>query len=87
MDDSIITALIASGTAAAGVIVSKWLPTKGSTEDALIGRMDARMTKMDDRLSKLEARERVLLGYVSVLRFHIDQGKGPPAPEYPEELR
>ena len=27
-----------------------------------------------------------LLGYVSVLRFHIDSGKGPPAPDWPEGL-
>lgn len=86
MDDTIIASIAATCAGLAGVVVSKWLPQKGSTEDALIGRLTDRLEDVENRLGLLEARERSLLGYVSVLRFHIDSGKGPPAPDWPEGL-
>ena len=86
MDETIIASIAATVAGLAGVFVSKWLPQKGSTEDALIGRLAARLEDVEDRLGILEKRERSLLGYVSVLRFHIDSGKGPPAPDWPEGL-
>ena len=86
MDETIIASIAATCAGLAGVIVSKWLPQKGSTEDALIGRLTDRLEDVENRLGVLEARERSLLGYVSVLRFHIDSGKGPPAPDWPEGL-
>ena len=86
MDETIIASIAATCAGLAGVIVSKWLPQKGSTEDALIGRLTARLDDVEGRLGLLEARERALLGYVSILRFHIDSGKGPPAPDWPEGL-
>ena len=86
MDETIIASIAATCAGLAGVVVSKWLPQKGSTEDALIGRLTDRLEDVENRLGVLEARERSLLGYVSVLRFHIDSGKGPPAPDWPEAL-
>lgn len=86
MDETIIASIAATCAGLAGVIVSKWLPQKGSTEDAMIGRLMTRLEDVEDRVGILEARERSLLGYVSVLRFHIDSGKGPPAPDWPEGL-
>ena len=86
MDETIIASIASTCAGLAGVIVSKWLPKKGSTEDALIGRRAARLEDVEGRVGVLEARERALLGYVSVLRFHIDSGKGPPAPAWPEGL-
>ena len=86
MDETIIASIAATVADLTGVVVSKWLPQKGSTEDALIGRLTARLDDVEGRLGVLEARERALLGYVSVLRFHIDSGKGPPAPDWPEGL-
>ena len=86
MDETIIASIAATCAGLAGVIVSKWLPQKGSTEDAMIGRLMTRLDDVDGRVGVLEARERALLGYVSVLRFHIDSGKGPPAPDWPEGL-
>ena len=86
MDETIIASIAATCAGLAGVIVSKWLPQKGSTEDALIGRLTDRLEDVEDRLALLEARERSLLGYISALRFHIDSGKGPPAPDWPEGL-
>ena len=75
MDDMYIASIAATVAGLAGVVVSKWLPQKGSTEDALIGRLTARLENVEGRVGVLEARERTLLGYVSVLRFHIDSGK------------
>ena len=86
MDETIIASIAATCAGLAGVIVSKWLPQKGTTEDAMIGRLMTRLEDVEDRVGVLEARERALLGYVSVLRFHIDSGKGPPAPGWPEGL-
>ena len=86
MDETIIASIAATCASLAGVIVSKWLPQKGSTEDAMIGRLMTRLDDVEGRVGVLEARERALLGYVSVLRFHIDSGKGPPAPDWPEGL-
>lgn len=86
MDETIIASIAATCAGLAGVIVSKWLPQKGSTEDAMIGRLMGRLDGVEDRVEVLETRERALLGYVSVLRFHIDSGKGPPAPDWPEGL-
>ena len=86
MDETIIASIAATCAGLAGVIVSKWLPQKGSTEDAMIGRLMGRLDDVEGRVGVLEARERALLGYVSVLRFHIDSGKGPPAPDWPEGL-
>ena len=86
MDETIIASIAATCAGLAGVIVSKWLPQKGSTEDAIIGRLMTRLDDVEGRVGVLEARERALLGYVSVLRFHIDSGKGPPAPDWPEGL-
>ncbi len=86
MDETLIASIAATCAGLAGVLVSKWLPQKGSTEDALIGRLTARLDDVEGRLGLLEARERALLGYVSILRFHIDSGKGPPAPDWPEGL-
>ena len=86
MDETIIASIAATCAGLAGVIVSKWLPQKGSTEDAMIGRLMGRLDDVEGRVEVLEARERALLGYVSVLRFHIDSGKGPPAPDWPEGL-
>lgn len=86
MDETLIASIAATCAGLAGVVVSKWLPQKGSTEDALIGRLTDRLEDVENRLGLLEARERSLLGYVSVLRFHIDSGKGPPAPDWPEGL-
>ena len=86
MDETIIASIAATCAGLAGVVVSKWLPQKGSTEDAMIGRLMGRLDDVEGRVGVLEARERALLGYVSVLRFHIDSGKGPPAPDWPEGL-
>ena len=86
MDETIIASIAATCAGLAGVVVSKWLPQKGSTEDAMIGRLMGRLDDVEGRVEVLEARERSLLGYVSVLRFHIDSGKGPPAPDWPEGL-
>lgn len=86
MDDMYIASIAATVAGLAGVIASKWLPQKGSTEDAMIGRLMTRLEDVEDRVCTLESRERALLGYVSVLRFHIDSGKGPPAPDWPEGL-
>ena len=86
MDETIIASIAATCAGLAGVIVSKWLPQRGTTEDALIGRLTARLDDVEGRVEVLETRERALLGYVSVLRFHIDSGKGPPAPDWPKEL-
>ena len=86
MDETIIASIAATCAGLAGVLVSKWLPQRGTTEDAMIGRLLARLDDVEGRLGVLEARERALLGYVSVLRFHIDSGKGPPAPDWPEGL-
>ena len=86
MDKTIIASIAATCAGLAGVVVSKWLPQKGSTEDAMIGRLMTRLDDVEGRVGVLEARERALLGYVSVLRFHIDSGKGPPAPDWPEGL-
>lgn len=86
MDETIIASIAATCAGLAGVIVSKWLPQRGTTEDALIGRLTARLDDVEGRVEVLETRERALLGYVSVLRFHIDSGKGPPAPDWPEGL-
>ena len=86
MDETIIASIAATCAGLAGVIVSKWLPQKGTTEDAMIGRLMGRLDDVEDRVEVLETRERALLGYVSVLRFHIDSGKGPPAPDWPEGL-
>ena len=86
MDETLIASIAATCAGLAGVLVSKWLPQRGTTEDAMIGRLLARLDDVEGRLGLLEARERALLGYVSVLRFHIDSGKGPPAPDWPEGL-
>ena len=86
MDDMYIASIAATVAGLAGVVASKWLPQKGSTEDAMIGRLMTRLEDVEDRVCTLESRERALLGYVSVLRFHIDSGKGPPAPDWPEGL-
>ena len=86
MDETIIASIAATVAGLAGVVVSKWLPQRGTTEDALIGRLTARLDDVEGRVEVLETRERALLGYVSVLRFHIDSGKGPPAPDWPEGL-
>ena len=86
MDDMYIASIAATVAGLAGVVASKWLPQKGSTEDAMIGRLMTRLEDVEDRVCTLESRERALLGYVSVLRFHIDSGKGPPAPDWPEAL-
>ena len=86
MDETLIASIAATCAGLAGVLVSKWLPHRGTTEDAMIGRLLARLDDVEGRLGVLEARERALLGYVSVLRFHIDSGKGPPAPDWPEGL-
>lgn len=86
MDDMYIASIAATVAGLAGVIASKWLPQKGSTEDAMIGRLMTRLEDVEDRVCTLESRERALLGYVSTLRFHIDSGKGPPAPDWPEGL-
>ena len=86
MDETLIASIAATCAGLAGVVVSKWLPQRGTTEDALIGRLTARLDDVEGRVEVLETRERALLGYVSVLRFHIDSGKGPPAPDWPEGL-
>ena len=86
MDGMLTASLAATGAGLVGVLASKWLPQKGSTEDAMIGRLMTRLEDVEDRVCTLESRERALLGYVSVLRFHIDSGKGPPAPDWPEGL-
>ena len=86
MDETIIASIAATCAGLAGVVVSKWLPQRGTTEDAMIGRLMTRLEDVEGRVGVLEARERALLGYVSVLRFHIDSGKGPPAPDWPEGL-
>ena len=86
MDETIIASIAAACAGLAGVVVSKWLPQKGSTEDAMIGRLMTRLEDVEGRVGVLESRERALLGYVSTLRFHIDSGKGPPAPDWPEGL-
>ena len=86
MDETLIASIAATCAGLAGVVVSKWLPQKGSTEDALIGRLAARLEDVENRVGVLEARVRAHLGYVSVLRYHIDSGKGPPAPDWPEGL-
>ena len=56
MDETNIASIAATCAGLAGVIVSKWLPQKGSTEDALIGRLAARLEDVEGRVGVLEAR-------------------------------
>lgn len=44
------------------------------------------VTELTGRVNRVEGRERVLLDYVAALRFHIDQGRPPPPPEWPPQL-
>ena len=45
MDDMYIASIAATVAGLAGVVASKWLPQKGGTEDAMIGRL---MTRLED---------------------------------------
>ena len=53
MDETIIASIAATVAGLAGVVVSKWLPQKGSTEDAMIGRLMTRLEDVEDRVCTL----------------------------------
>ena len=46
----------------------------------------AQVDKLDERVQRMESRELAFFDYASQLRWHIDQGKGPPPPPWPAVL-
>lgn len=51
-----------------------------------LAAMGTRLTEGLQRIDRLESRDRLLLDYVSQLRWHIDSGNPPPPPPWPSGL-
>lgn len=78
MDPVLISALIALFSTAVG----SWFTYLGTRSKSA----QAKLNELDARIRVLETRERILWKYCQDLILHINQGKPPPAPDWPSEL-
>lgn len=88
-----VVPIIGSALALFGVLKTVGVQ-KGTRENKLIDQLQEDMVRMRTEIDSLKEgqdaskkRERVRDGYISQLRYHIDAGHPPPAPEWPAELR
>ena len=51
-----------------------------------IGEVRSELDALRKRVQRMESRELAFFDYVSALRWHIEQGKGPPPPPWPPAL-
>jgi hypothetical protein len=86
---TIVVALIAGVAGIAVAILNRG----GARENALIDQLQEqvetalkRAAATDARLDASLRRERIRDDYIHTLRDHIDQGKKPPSPPWPEGL-
>jgi hypothetical protein len=79
------------------VLCGTWLTVKiqhkGKPENALIDQLQEEMSSMRGDITDLKneqqksrRRERIRDDYINKLRRHIEEGKPPPAPEWPAGL-
>lgn len=97
MADILIPIIGTAVTGALGVVggwAAKRIPEAGTREIALIDqlqedadRLRADTVRLSEMIDRLQVRERLMADYISRLRFHINEGHPPPAPEWPEGLR
>ncbi|MBN9210706.1 MAG: hypothetical protein BGO45_10555 [Microbacterium sp. 71-36] len=90
---SSIPSLVVGLIAAAAAVIVALLNRGGARENALIDQLQeqvkdalARAEKVEARLDASLKRERIRDDYIHTLRDHIDQGKKPPSPPWPEGL-
>lgn len=89
MPDSFWSAIpsLAMSLVAGGVAVLVALLNRGGVrENALIDQLQEQVASVSKRLDESLRRERIRDDYIHTLRDHIDQGKKPPSPPWPEGL-
>ena len=81
-----IAATIAvAGITVAGVIFAN-RTQRGSREHKMVDQLQEQMTTMQKRMDGFEARDQVYIPHILRLNWHIEQGKGPPAPPIPKVI-
>ena len=73
----ILTAVGVAVTFALGFLT--WISTRKTSDRDRITKLEARSDKQDDRNLKWQ-------NYSGLLRTHINDEKGPPAPPFPDDL-
>lgn len=88
-----VVPIVGSALALFGVLKTVGVQ-KGTRENKIIDQLQEQMQSMRDDIANLKTeqdkskkRERARDDYISRLRYHIDSGHPPPAPEWPDELR
>ncbi|MDF2045161.1 hypothetical protein P2P98_03225 [Microbacterium sp. Kw_RZR3] len=79
---TIVVALIAGIAGIAVAILNRG----GARENALIDQLQEQVNSLETRLNASLRRERIRDDYIHTLRDHIDQGKKPPSPPWPDGL-
>lgn len=59
---------------------------KGTRENRLIDQLQEQMKVMQSRMDEFEARDRVYIPFILQQNYHINAGKGPPAPPIPRVI-
>lgn len=81
-----IAATIAvAGITVAGVIFAN-RTQRGSREHKMVDQLQQQMETMQKRMDAFEARDQVYIPHILRLNWHIEQGKGPPAPAIPKVI-
>lgn len=60
---------------------------KGTRENKMIDQLQEQLKSVQNRMDEFEARDRVYIPHILMLNWHIESGKGPPAPPIPRVIR
>ncbi|MCT2085030.1 hypothetical protein M3D75_02770 [Microbacterium enclense] len=83
---SSLPSLVVGLIAAAAAVIVALLNRGGARENALIDQLQEQVASVSARLDASLRRERIRDDYIHTLRDHIDQGKKPPSPPWPDGL-
>lgn len=59
---------------------------KGTRENKMIDQLQEQLKTVQNRMDEFEARDRIYIPHILQLNWHIETGKGPPAPPIPRVI-
>lgn len=81
----ILSTIAVAVVGASGVYFANRLQ-RGTREHKMVDQFQEQMNTMQKRMDGFEARDQVYIPHILRLNWHIEQGKGPPAPAIPKVI-
>ena len=81
---ALVAAILGSGGLGAGI--TAWITNRGGPENRLIDQLQEMVDDLRKTNADAQRREAVLMNYAWECQRHINDGKPPPPPRWPNDL-